>query len=118
MLAVSDILVTEDSDQMANTQVQALIEQLKKQRDLLDDQINAAEKTLQALSKAGGASLSVATKKTAGKATANPLGGRPAIHATCTIPGCGKPHQAKGLCSGHYQEQRRAALRAKGLPVT
>ncbi|WP_419930421.1 hypothetical protein [Candidatus Poriferisodalis sp.] len=22
---------------------------------------------------------------------------------TCTIPGCGRPHCAKGLCQGHYR---------------
>lgn len=22
---------------------------------------------------------------------------------TCRIPGCGRPHKAKGLCNGHYQ---------------
>ena len=37
--------------------------------------------------------------------------GRPAIHETCTLSGCGRPHYAKGLCSKHYQQERRAAER-------
>jgi 5-methylcytosine-specific restriction endonuclease McrA len=25
---------------------------------------------------------------------------------TCSLPGCGKPHRARGLCSGHYNASR------------
>jgi hypothetical protein len=25
----------------------------------------------------------------------------------CSFPGCGRPHLAKGLCRGHYEQQRR-----------
>lgn len=27
---------------------------------------------------------------------------------TCTLPDCGKPHKAKGLCHGHYNRQWQA----------
>lgn len=26
---------------------------------------------------------------------------------TCTVPGCGKPHQARGYCMAHYYQFRR-----------
>lgn len=26
---------------------------------------------------------------------------------SCTFDGCGKPHMARGLCNGHWQQQRR-----------
>lgn len=41
--------------------------------------------------------------------------GRPPTHTVCTVPGCGNPHYAKGLCSRCYQRVRRAE--ALGLPV-
>lgn len=33
--------------------------------------------------------------------------GRPPIFTACTVPGCPRPHYAKGLCSMHYQQWRR-----------
>ena len=33
---------------------------------------------------------------------------------TCEIAGCDKAHVAKGLCSSHYSEQRRAWLKTQG----
>ncbi len=39
--------------------------------------------------------------------------GRPAIHTSCTKPGCKAAHYAKGLCSKHYQQDRRAAAARK-----
>jgi len=32
----------------------------------------------------------------------------------CSVPGCGKPSYAKGLCSSHYSKQRREILEANG----
>lgn len=29
---------------------------------------------------------------------------------TCTVPGCSKPHYAKGFCSTHYQQMRSGRL--------
>jgi len=26
---------------------------------------------------------------------------------TCSVPGCNRPHYAKGLCAAHYQKMRR-----------
>ncbi len=33
---------------------------------------------------------------------------QPRIPRTCTVSGCGRKHQAKGLCAKHYQAQRYA----------
>jgi hypothetical protein len=30
----------------------------------------------------------------------------------CTVPGCGRESRSKGLCSAHYQAERRRALAA------
>lgn len=35
--------------------------------------------------------------------------GRPPIHTVCTRAECGGAHYARGLCSRHYQQKRRAA---------
>jgi len=32
---------------------------------------------------------------------------RPVTHILCTIPGCGKPHMAKGWCGYHYNTARK-----------
>jgi hypothetical protein len=36
--------------------------------------------------------------------------GRPPLHTKCTVPGCTRPHYAKGLCSMHYQQWRRTKV--------
>lgn len=36
--------------------------------------------------------------------------GRPPTHTKCTVGGCTAPHYARGLCSRHYQRQRRSDL--------
>ena len=33
--------------------------------------------------------------------------GRPAIYEKCTVRGCKEAHYAKGMCSKHYQRDRR-----------
>ncbi|MDQ7008567.1 MAG: hypothetical protein Q9Q40_15200 [Acidobacteriota bacterium] len=33
--------------------------------------------------------------------------GRPAIYEKCTVRGCDEDHYAKGMCSKHYQRDRR-----------
>jgi hypothetical protein len=38
-------------------------------------------------------------------------GPKPKAKRLCTVPGCGRPHYAKGLCASHYQ----TALRKKKL---
>ncbi len=30
-----------------------------------------------------------------------------ATKKTCSVPGCNRPHYAKGLCAAHYQKMRR-----------
>lgn len=37
-------------------------------------------------------------------------GGAPKL--TCTVPGCTTGVRSKGLCSAHYQQERRGTLRA------
>jgi hypothetical protein len=32
----------------------------------------------------------------------------------CTVPGCGRESRSKGLCSAHYQAERRRQLAARG----
>jgi hypothetical protein len=32
---------------------------------------------------------------------------RPATYVVCTIPGCGRPHMAKGWCGSHYNTARK-----------
>ena len=32
---------------------------------------------------------------------------RPTTHVTCTIPGCGRPHMARGWCGSHYNTARK-----------
>lgn len=32
----------------------------------------------------------------------------------CSIPDCGREHEARGLCNSHYRKQRRIERRAKG----
>lgn len=42
---------------------------------------------------------------------------RAMAQGTCTFDGCGRPAQAKGLCPGHYQQQRRQEeLKPLGTP--
>lgn len=48
--------------------------------------------------------------KRAGKGYKRP--GRPSIHETCKVAGCGLPHYALALCSKHYQQHRRGQLKA------
>jgi hypothetical protein len=31
----------------------------------------------------------------------------------CKVPGCGRPARSKGLCSAHYQAERRRKLASK-----
>ena len=33
--------------------------------------------------------------------------GRKASAKKCSVPGCKRPHYAKGLCASHYQQKRR-----------
>jgi len=40
-------------------------------------------------------------------------GRRPRAAKLCSMPGCGRPHYAKGLCASHYQTARREAKEKK-----
>ena len=33
------------------------------------------------------------------------------VQRVCLIPGCGKPHTARGLCQAHYRQEARRAKR-------
>lgn len=33
----------------------------------------------------------------------------------CSVPGCGQPHHARGLCQKHYDEMRKKDRRARRL---
>ncbi len=36
--------------------------------------------------------------------------GRPPLHTGCKVEGCGNEHYALGLCSKHYQQERRSKI--------
>jgi len=36
---------------------------------------------------------------------------------TCTVPGCNRPHYAKGLCAAHYQKMRREKKKEATQPA-
>ena len=36
----------------------------------------------------------------------------------CSFPGCGRPHLAKGLCRGHYEQQRHTSIIATAAFAT
>lgn len=38
------------------------------------------------------------------------------VERTCALPGCTKPHRAKGLCSTHYNQQKPGRHRPKTVP--
>lgn len=42
-------------------------------------------------------------------------GGAVPLERRCTVPGCGRESRSKGLCSAHYQAERRRLL-AAGKP--
>lgn len=40
------------------------------------------------------------------------------VERTCALPGCSKPHRAKGLCSTHYNQQKPDRHRPKAAACT
>jgi hypothetical protein len=44
--------------------------------------------------------------------------GRPPKHTRCTLEGCNNPHYALGLCSKHYQQERRKKPTKKATKAT
>ena len=36
---------------------------------------------------------------------------------TCTVPGCDRPHEARGYCHGHYQRVRRNGTAEPDVPL-
>jgi hypothetical protein len=47
-----------------------------------------------------------------GRRAGNGRPGRPALYTHCTVADCGAEHYALGLCSKHYQQRRRGAVKA------
>lgn len=45
------------------------------------------------------------TRRRGGVRTGSP--GRPPLHTGCKVEGCSNEHYALGLCSKHYQQERR-----------
>lgn len=86
-------------------QLQEMLVLLKKQMGVLEQQVQAASERL-ANAKAQAAVVEPEKKSRKG------IGGRKPLHVKCGIPNCDNPHQARGLCSVHYAQFRRAAERA------
>lgn len=91
-------------------QLQEMLVLLKKQMDVLDQQVRAASERL-AQAREQEQVLSPVLEKKSRKG----IGGRKPLHVKCGMPGCTNAHQARGLCSQHYAAVRRAAERAGEL---
>lgn len=46
-----------------------------------------------------------------------PKRGRKPTFPFCTVPGCGRPHAAKGLCAAHYKRKWRGGPLDADVPV-
>ncbi|WP_224245842.1 hypothetical protein [Hyalangium gracile] len=62
------------------------------------------------LSSASG--VAAAPMRRRGRPPKSATGGAVPPERMCTVPGCGRESRSKGLCSAHYQAERRRALAA------
>ncbi len=99
---------------LINEAVEAKLERALGGRDVLGE-IRELRATLQRLERKlerSGGVAGGARKKGPGK-QGRP--GRPPIYTHCTVSGCNAAHYAKGLCSKHYQQLRRAESAGKAV---
>ncbi len=62
---------------------------------------------------AGGGGYQAASSRRRGRPPKMLAGGPVPADRMCKVAGCGRPSRSKGLCSAHYQAERRRLLAAQ-----